>query len=93
MTGVHASSTVDVDCAKAIGQNIMTSMTDKSLMQYSFKRYDPAVTLQSKPSVRVGGDQVHVDPELLFQRLIVAARSTDDTETMFRFELYSHPPV
>ena len=31
------------------------------------------------------------DIEILFECLIVATKSTDDTETMFRFELYIHP--
>ena len=40
-------------------------------------------TLQSKSSVRVDGQPIHVDPELLFQRLIVASSAIGDRKTSF----------
>ena len=48
-------------------------------------------TLQSKSSVHVDGQPIHVDPELLFQRLIVTSNAIDDRKALFRFELCSYP--
>ena len=61
MTGVNATGDVDVCRAKEIGQNIMDSMTGIPVAQYTFKRSDQVTTLQSKPSVRVDGQPIHVD--------------------------------
>ena len=71
----------------------MDSMTGIPVAQYTVKRSDQVTTLQSKSSVRVDGQPIHVDPELLFQRLIVAsnANAIDDRKAIFRFELCSYP--
>ena len=59
--------------------------------QYTFKRGDQVTTIQSKSSVGVDGQSIHVDPELLFQRLNVASNAIDDRKALFRFELCSYP--
>ena len=93
MTGVNATGDVDVCRAKEIGQKIMDSMSGIPVAQYTVKRSDQVTTLQSKSSVRVDGHPIHVDPELLFQSLIVAsnANAIDDRKSIFRFELCSYP--
>ena len=91
MTGVNATGDVDVCRTKEIGQKIMDSMTGIPVAQYTFKRSDQVTTLQSKSSVRVDGQPIHVDQELLFQRLIVAYNAIDDRKALFRFELCSYP--
>ena len=58
---------------------------------FNAKISDHAITLQSRSSVRVDGELVQVDPELLFQRLFVASNAIDDKKTSFRFELCSYP--
>ena len=84
MTGVNATGDVDVCRAKEIGQKIMDSMTGIPVAHYTFKRGYQVKTLQSKSSVRVDGQPIHVDPELLFQYLIVAYNSIDDRKALFR---------
>ena len=91
MTGVNANSDVGVCRAKDIGQKIIDSMTGIPVAKYTFKRSGQVSTLQSKSSVRVDGQVIHVDPELLFQRLIVASNAVDDRKALFRFELCSCP--
>ena len=63
----------------------MDSMTGIPVAQYTFKRSDQVTTLQSKSSVRVDGQPIHVDLELLFQRLIVASNASDDRKASSRF--------
>ena len=90
MTGVYATGDVDVCRAKEIGQKIMDSMTGIPVAQYTFKRSDQVTTLQSKSSVRVDGQPIHVDSELMFQRLIVASNAIDDRKALFRYELCNY---
>ena len=66
-------------------------MKGKSATDYKFKRSSQAVTLAAKSSVRVESDTVQVDPQLLFQRLIVACNRSDDLQGLFRYELCSYP--
>ena len=91
MTGVNATCDVDVCRAKDIGQKIVDSMTGIPMAQYTFKLSDQVTTLQSKSSVCVDGQPIHVDPELLLQHLIVSSNAIEDRKALFRFELCSYP--
>ncbi len=88
MTGVCATPKVNVDDARRIGQNILKSMEDQKVVEYTFKKRSQAVTMMHKSVVMIDGEAVQVDPELMFQRLIVAARSTTpQIEDIFMYEL------
>ena len=67
----------------------MDSMTGIPVAQYTFKRCDKVTAIQSNSSMDVDGQPIHVDPELLFPRLIVAANAIDDRKALLRFELCS----
>ena len=91
-TGAVAETNVNVDEAKQIGHNILTEMTEKFVQNYTFKRNQQAITLGTKTSIKVGGDDMQVDPQLLFQRLLtVADDSVDKVEEVFSYELSGHP--
>ncbi|KAK3728716.1 hypothetical protein QZH41_001096 [Actinostola sp. cb2023] len=91
MTGVNAEESVDVDEARAKGEKILSSMAGESVATYSFKRKEQSVTLAARSSIRIEDNRVHVDPQLLFQRLVIACNTTDDLEDVFRYELCSYP--
>ena len=84
MNGVHANDTVNVDDAKDIGQGILASMTGTFVTEFAFKRSNQAVTLATKSSVKFDGEKIQVDPQLLFQRLIVALKLLDGMEAIFK---------
>ena len=92
-TGVSATMDVNVDNAKQVGDRILSSMESKSVSEYSFKRKYQAVTLQDKPTiVDIETGQISIDPQLLFQRFIVAADSIyEDKAEIFAYELSSQP--
>ena len=92
-TGVHACATVNVDQAEAVGRAILEDMEGKTVGEYVFKRANQVVTLNSKSSVKVDGDVIQIDPQLLFQRLTLVVKSRDSLEDVFRFELCSYPPA
>ena len=40
-----------------------------------------------KSSIKIDGNTVQIDPQLLFQRLALAAKATQDLEAVFNYEL------
>ena len=44
-------------------------------------------------SIKIDGNTVQIDPQLLFQRLELAAKATQDLEAVFKYELCSYPPA
>ena len=89
--GVHASTTVDVDTAKDVGNVILSNMEGISVAEYTFKRKNQAVTLDTKCQVRIDGATIQIDPQFLFQRLTIAAKATESLQEIFKYELCSHP--
>ena len=65
-------------------------MMGKSASSYIFKRKEQAVTLATKSSIRVEGERVQVDPQLLFQRLVIACMNSDDLGEIFKHEICSY---
>ena len=68
-TVVRAHATVNVDKAEDVGRAILEDMEGKTANEYVFKRANQAFTLDCKSSVKVDGDVIQIDPQLLFQRL------------------------
>ncbi|KAK3716294.1 hypothetical protein QZH41_014573, partial [Actinostola sp. cb2023] len=75
------------------GEKILTSMTGQSTTDYTFKRNAQAVTLAATSAVKIDNDLVQIDPQLLFQRLILACEGPDELAAVFRYELCSYPPA
>ena len=92
MTGVHAESSVNVEKAREVGQSILDSMTRKPAAEYSFTKSNQAITFSAKSFIKVDGEKIQVDPQLLFQHLIIASQYLDDMSAMFKYELCSYPP-
>ena len=74
-TGVYAHSETNSYKAKAVGQAIRDDMLHNSVREYHFKRKKQIVTQNSKSSIVIDDEVVHIDPLLLFQRLTLAATS------------------
>ena len=89
--GVHAAAAVNADVAKELGDPIIAKLIGKRVSDYSFKRKDQAVTMNSKHSIKVGGEVIPIDPQLLFQRLTMAGSS--DLEKALQHELCTFPPA
>ena len=76
-TGFHGHGTVNANLAKEVGFKILDKMEGKTPADFSFKTSDQALTLGSNNLVKVDGENIQIDPQLLFQRSIVAAYATD----------------
>ena len=91
-TGVTADAKVNVEHAKEIGQTVLNAMVNKPVQNYTFKKANQAITLATKTAVKINGDTVQVDPQLLFQRLITAVDGLfEDISEIFTYELCSIP--
>ena len=75
-TGVTADNEVNVDKANEIGSQILESMIAESILGYTFRRKQQAITLNDKTCVKFNED-VKVDSQLLFQRLLVVGERCD----------------
>ena len=64
-----------------------------SAADYTFKRKNQAVMLDTNCQVRIDGATIQIDPQLLFQRLTIAAKATESLQEIFKYELCSHPPT
>ena len=75
--------------AVAVGYAIIEKMVGADMSDFSFKRIDQTITLASKASVKVDGESIQVDTQLLFQRLVLAGRT--DLEQALVYELCTIP--
>lgn len=91
---MEAGSTVNVDESNAIGEQIVFAMQDKNVCDFTFKKNNQAITMHSRNAVIIDGDSTVIDPQLLFQRLILLVGNMDESqvENVFRYEL-SHRPA
>lgn len=66
-------------------------MDGRHVKEYVFKK--KAVTMDSKSTVKLNNEVVHIDPQLLFQRLLIAATQKDMLAEAFKYELCWYPPA
>lgn len=76
---------MNVDRSKEIGKSILKDMDGRHVKEYVIKK--KAVTMDSKSTVKLNNEVVHIDPQLLFQRLLIAATQKDMLAEAFKYEL------
>ena len=74
-TGVTADCTVNVDRAKEVGETILKSLVGNNVTEYTFKKKNDLVTMGQKKSIKVDGEPLEINPQLLFQRLTAVAQN------------------
>lgn len=91
-TGVTATEEVNVHKSESVGKMIVESMKGQDAFSISFKRSMQIKTLNEKTKVKSQGENLNVSSQLLFQRLITAAKHvTNDVSTIFSHELSNFP--
>ena len=86
------TATVNVDTAKAVGYAILASMEGKTAADFSFwSEWSSSQPQCQDCSQNWWWYTVHIDPQLLFQRLTIAAKEVDNIENIFKYELCSYP--
>ena len=93
ITGVVANPNVNVVEFESVGRSITEAMIGQCTFTYSFKRKNKAVTLGDESAITVASDR-SINPALLFQRLLVVAKTDDlSLENVLDFELSPYPPA
>ena len=64
-------------------------MVGKSVKEFTFKKCYQCVTLDSTPAIKVKGEPIRVEPQIIFQRMI--GERVDELEALFKYELCSYP--
>ena len=93
VTGVTAADTVNAENAKAVGTAIVNKIVGKNVVEHSFRKNDQIVNMASNNAVKVSHEQVNIDPQVLFQRLVTAGISNDQLPGIFQYELSNFPPA
>lgn len=70
-------------------------MNGNNSSTFVFRKKDQVVLMTSKNTVQIDDENVQIDPEVLFQRLLFVQnnRSKDDIEGILQYELTQRPPV
>ena len=76
-----------------VGDAVLASMEGLSAAEYTFKRKNQAVTLDTKSEVKIDCIAVQIVPQLLFQRLTNATKTTENLKNIFKYKLCSYPPA
>ena len=75
--------------AKSVGISILKSLEGKSIADTTLQRKFQVVSMASKSGVKVGDDVIHIDQQLLFQRLTV----TERPPRCFQIRAVTYPPA
>ncbi|KAK7492392.1 hypothetical protein BaRGS_00016265 [Batillaria attramentaria] len=70
---------------------ILQTIAEKKLADISLKKSDQAAILAVKTALTVREESVVIDPNLLFQRLVKVAETSESLADYFRYELTNIP--
>ena len=62
----------------------MSSMKGNPVTSYIFRKKDQAVTMDTKSTIKIKDEHVHVDPQLLFQRLVMIGTKNGELQNVFQ---------
>ena len=95
-TGIVADASVNCDDAVEIGQRAASEMSGKKFRDIKLRRKDKVVTIGAisiYKTVQVRGQQVEVNPTLLFNRITCVLNNSSDMESFLTFKLAPQPPA
>ena len=90
-SGIIGKGPVNVDTAKTIGESILASMEGQSVQQHTFSKKAQVNSLASVVYVAVDGGKIAIEPQQLYQRLLVDGVESIELSTLFKYELCSYP--
>ena len=92
-TGIVAKPNVNIDTAKVVGDNILSKMTGELVLKYTFRKKDQVATMDTKFTMKTADGDINIDPQLLFQRLVIAGTHVGKLPDVMRYELCAYPPA
>lgn len=93
--GIVSNSNSNPHEAEHVGMAIINKMEGKSSSEFIFKKENQVVAMNSKNTIQIDNDNVQIDPEVLFQRLLFIqnSRVNEKLESIFKYELTQRPPA
>ena len=92
-TGIVADSSVNCDSAIQVGETAMKRMTGKTYAEVKLHRKDKVKSLGAmKNIIKVRGEEVVVNPSILFSRITCILNTSSELETFLQYELAPQPP-
>ena len=76
---------------RALESVFLASMEGNTIDSYIFRKKDQAVTMDTKSAIQIHDEHVHVDPQLLFQRLVTIGTKNGELQHVFNHELCHYP--
>ena len=93
-TGLMAEDSVNADEAKQVGDKILTSMVGHSVAEFKFAQKNQVKTLASAVHVKsASGERIEMDPQRLYQRLLLTGMADIPLPDLLKYELCSVPPA
>ena len=68
-------------------------MEGNPVASYIFRKKDQAVTMDTKSTIKIQDEYVHVDPQLLFHRLLTVGTKNGELQNVFDHELCHYPQL
>ena len=93
-TGLTATEYDKINCdeAEKVGKSIQRQLDEVPFLKSKIKRKDQIRTLEClKNGVQLEKESFHVDPMILFSRLLVLVERDDDMKKCFNYELTPNP--
>ncbi|KAG0713963.1 hypothetical protein GWK47_015044 [Chionoecetes opilio] len=90
-TGVTASASCNPHEARKVGEAILDKMMGQNAFDFVFRRKEQIERMGLKQLV-VDGEKLKIDPQLLFQRLLILANNSDySLDDLLKYELSAQP--
>ena len=93
-SGLASNKKDGINCGTAedVGITMQKKMDNKSYTEISFKRTDQVRTLENiRKGTRIADDTIHIDPMLLFSRLLIQVERSKNIQSLFAYELAPIP--
>ncbi len=93
--GIVSNPSCNSYLAESVGSKIIKKLEGNGSSDYVFKKKDQVIVMNSKNTIQIDDDNVQIDPEILFQRLLFIQnnRDKDAVEAILQYELTQRPPV
>ena len=89
-TGLVADKHVNCDHVKQVGDSIVSTMINTSVVEYTFKKSNQIKNMVSN-TVKVGRNEISIGPQVLFQRFLLCGLNDEQLAEAFSHELCSYP--
>ena len=91
-SGIIDDKNVNCDDAKNVGEKILEDMKGKVIADYHFSIKNQVKTLASFKFVKTSdGEQIELDPQLHYQRVLLVGLKEYSVEELYSYELFSYP--